>query len=178
MAENTVTLVGSLGYPPELRFTPSGQAVANFSMAVRRTWKNRQTGADEEQTSWFRVTAWGQLGENVAESLDKGSRVIVTGRLEQRSWEPEGGEKRSVIEVIADEVGPSLRWATASVVRNERQGGGSFDGGHVNATPQPTGRNAPATTYAYEEEPFRLDAGEWMPGAWGHYPERILGGER
>lgn len=152
MAENTVTLVGSLGNPPELRFTPSGQAVANFSMAVRRTWKNKQTGANEEQTSWFRVTAWGQLGENVAESLDKGSRVIVTGRLEERKWETQEGEKRSVIEVIADEVGPSLRWATAQVVRNERQGGG-FDGGHVNSTPQPTGVAA-APTYDYEEEPF------------------------
>lgn len=172
MADNTITLVGSLGADPELRFIPSGQAVANFNMAVTRKWDNRQTGAKEEQTSWFRVNCWGQLGENVAESLTKGARVIVTGRLEQRTWETQEGDKRSKVEVIADEVGPSLRWATASVIRNERQGGEY--GGHVNATPQPVGNQAP-TTYDYEEEPFREDAGEWLPGAWGVYPTRKLG---
>lgn len=145
---NNVELVGTLGADVELRFTPSGQAVANFRMAVTRRWTNKQTNAQEEATSWFRVVAWGKLGENVAESLVKGNRVIVSGRLEERTWETESGDKRSVIEVVADEVGPSLRWATASVVRNERQGGG-----HVNSTPQPTGVNA-APTYDYGEEPF------------------------
>lgn len=175
MSDNTATIVGTLGADPELRFTPSGQAVANFRMAHTRKWNNRQTGAKEEATSWFQVVCWGQLGENVAESLAKGARVIVTGRLEQRSWETESGDKRSVIEVVADEVGPSLRWATASVVRNERQSGEY--GGHVNANPRPTGVNAPATTYDYDEEPFRIDAGEWQPGAWGTYPARMLGGQ-
>lgn len=177
MSGNNVELVGSLGADVELQFTPSGQARANFNMAVARRWQNRQTQQWEEKTSWFRVTCWGQMAENVAESLVKGSRVIVTGRLEQRSWETQEGDKRSVVEVVADEVGPSLRWATATVVKSERQGGGYDGGAHVNATPQPTGRNA-APTYDYEEEPFCLDAGEWMPGAWGHYPERLLGGDQ
>lgn len=150
---NNVDLVGSLGADPELKFTHGGQAVANFNLAVSRRWQNRQTQQWEEATSWFRVTCWGQLAENVAESLVKGSRVIVTGRLEQRSWETQDGDKRSVVEVVADEVGPSLRWATATVVKSERQGGGYDNGPHVNATPQPTGvTNQP--TYDYEEEPF------------------------
>ena len=178
MSGNTVTLTGNVTSDPSLRFTPSGQAVATFGLAVNRRWQNRQTQAWEEATSFFDIVCWGPLGENVAESVTRGTRLIVTGRLDQRSWETQEGDKRSKIEVVADEVGPSLRWATATVVKSERQGGGYDNGAHVNATPQPTGRNAPANTYDYEEEPFRLDAGEWMPGAWGHYPERILGGER
>lgn len=167
---SNITVVGNVTRDPELRFTPSGQAVATFGVAVNRRWQNRQNQQWEESTSFFDVVAWGSLGENVAESVNKGARVIVTGRLEQRTWETQEGQKRSVIEVIADEVGPSLRWATATVVRNERQGG------HVNTSPQPTGVNAPAATYDYEEEPFCVDAGEWMPGAWGHYPKRMIGG--
>ena len=146
---SNITVVGNVTRDPELRFTPSGQAVATFGVAVNRRWQNRQNQQWEESTSFFDVVAWGSLGENVAESVNKGARVIVTGRLEQRTWETQEGQKRSVIEVIADEVGPSLRWATAQVVRNERQGGG-----HVNASPQPTGVNAPAAAYDYDEEPF------------------------
>ena len=83
----------------------------------------------EEQTSFFNVVCWREMAENVSESLGKGSRVVVTGRLEQRSWETENGEKRSVVEIVADEIGPSLRWATAQITRNERRGGGDFGGG-------------------------------------------------
>jgi single-strand DNA-binding protein len=115
---------------------------------------NRSTNEWQEQVSFFNVVAWREMAENVANSLTKGSRVVVTGRLEQRSWETENGEKRSVIEIAADEIGPSLRWATASVTRNERRDG---DGaGRPAAAPT---ANEPAATPAagYDdlgEEPF------------------------
>ena len=131
-ADNTVTLVGNITRDPELRFTPSGQAVATFGLAVNRRWQNRQTNEWEEQTSFFDVKCWAQMAENVAESVTRGSRVVVSGRLEQRSWETDQGDKRSKVEVVADEVAPSLRWATAQISRNERRdgdGGGSGGGG-------------------------------------------------
>jgi single-strand DNA-binding protein len=129
MADNTVTVVGNLTREPELRYTGSGQAMAKFGIAVNRRWQNRQTNEMEEQTSFFNVTAWREMAENAAESLPKGARVIVTGRLEQRSWETPEGEKRSVVEITADEIAPSLRWATAKVERTERKGGDNFGGG-------------------------------------------------
>jgi single-strand DNA-binding protein len=133
MSGNSVTLVGNLTRDPELRYTPAGAATCQFGLAVNRRWQNRQTQEWEEATSFFNVVAWREMAENAGESLTKGSRVIVTGRLEQRSWETPEGEKRSVVEVVADEIGPSLRWATAQVVRNERRdgagGGGGFGGG-------------------------------------------------
>ena len=117
---NNVTLVGNVTRAPEVRFTPSGASIVSFGMAVNRRWQNKQTNEWEEQVSFFDVKAWGQLGENVAESIEKGTRVIVSGRLEQRSWEADSGEKRSKVEVVADEVAPSLKWATAVVQRIER----------------------------------------------------------
>jgi single-strand DNA-binding protein len=147
---NNITLVGNITRDPELRFTATGQAKVNFGLAVNRRWQNRQTNDWEEATSFFNVIAWGEMGENISESLGKGSRVIVSGRLEQRSWETEEGEKRSVIEVVADEVGPSLRWATAEVKKSDRRGptdgGGSGGGGGG----RPTANAEPA----YDEEPF------------------------
>ena len=119
---NSVTLVGNITRDPELRFTPSGQATASFGLAVNRRWQNRQTQEWEEATSFFDVVCWREQAENASESLTRGSRVIVTGRLEQRSWETPEGDKRSKVEVIADEIGPSLRWATATVTKNERRG--------------------------------------------------------
>lgn len=118
----SVTLVGNLTRDPELRYTPSGASVANFGIAVNRRWRNRETQDWEESTSFFNVTCWRDLAQNVCDSLEKGSRVVLSGRLEQRSWE-QNGERRSVVEVIADEVGPSLRWATAEIHRNERRTG-------------------------------------------------------
>ncbi len=126
-ADNNVTLTGNITRDPELRFTPSGQAVATFGLAVNRRWQNRQTNEWEEQVSFFDVKCWAQMAENVSESLGRGTRVVVTGRLEQRSWETENGDKRSKVEVVADEIAPSLRWATAQVSKNERRDGG--DGG-------------------------------------------------
>ena len=95
--DNTVTIVGNATRDPELRFTPSGQAVATFGVAVNRRWQNRQTNEWEEATSFFDVTCWAQMAENVAESVQKGARVVVTGRLDQRSWETDNGEKRSKV---------------------------------------------------------------------------------
>jgi len=124
MADNSVTLVGNITRDPELRFTTGGRAVASFGLAVNRRYQ--VNGEWQEQTSYFNVTAWGQLGENAAQSLAKGARTIVAGRLEQREYETREGEKRSVVEVVADEIGPSLRWATAQVEKTSRQ---SADGG-------------------------------------------------
>jgi single-strand DNA-binding protein len=145
---NNVTLIGNVTRDPELRFTPSGQGVASFGLAVNRRWQNRQTNAWEEAVSFFDVVAWGTLGENIAESLTKGTRVIVTGRLDQRSWETDQGDKRSKVEIVADEIGPSLRWATAEVAKNERRGGGT---GYESSGPAPS---APPAGYDYDEEPF------------------------
>ena len=129
MADNSVTLVGNVTRDPELRYTAGGAAKVVFGLAVNRRWQNRTTQEWEEQVSFFNVVAWREMAENVAESIAKGSRVVVTGRLEQRSWETENGEKRTVVEVNADDIGPSLRWATAQITRNERRGGGDFGGG-------------------------------------------------
>jgi single-strand DNA-binding protein len=134
---NSVTVIGNLTRDPELRFTPSGQARALMGVAVSRRWQNRQTSEWEEQTSFFNVVCWGDLADNVSESLAKGARVVVTGRLEQRSWETQEGEKRSTVEIIADDVSPSLRWATAKVERTERRTPDGESGG--GQKPRPSG---------------------------------------
>lgn len=156
-AGNTITVVGNITRDPELRFTPSGAAKANFGIAVNRRWQNRQTQEWEEQTSFFNVVCWRDMAENVAESLPKGARVIVTGRLEQRSWETDEGEKRSIVEISADEIGPSLRWATAEVTKNDRKGGGDFGGGGGGGTGGGGGGGgggAPKPADNFGEEPF------------------------
>jgi single-strand DNA-binding protein len=125
MSENTVTLVGNLTDDPELRFTAQGAAVANFRMAVSKRIRDPQTNEWKDgDTSFFRVNVWRQLAENVAESLTRGTRVIVTGTLKMRQWETQEGEKRSVVEIEATEVGPSLKWATAKMEKTSRQSGG------------------------------------------------------
>jgi len=132
MSENSITLVGNLTRDPELRFTANGRAVASFGIAVGRRYQ--VNGEWQEQTSYFNITAWGTLGENAAASLSKGSRIVVTGRLEQREYTTREGDKRTAIDVIADELGPSLRWATAQVERTPRQDGNA---------PKKTGRRQP-----------------------------------
>ncbi len=149
-ADNTLTVAGNATRDPELRFTPSGQAVANFGMAVNRKRQNRQTQEWEEAASFFDVTCWGELAENVAESIQKGIRIVVTGRLEQRSWETQDGDKRSKIEIVADEVSPSLKWATCEVTKNERRDGGGGGGRSSGGRGQ---SNDPGPQYA-DEEPF------------------------
>ena len=149
MADSTVTIVGNVTRDPEMRYTPSGVAKASFGVAVSRRWQNRNTQEWEEQTSFFNVVCWRDMAENVCESIGKGARIVVTGRLEQRSWETESGDKRSVVEIVADDVGPSLRWATAEVKRNERRGGFDSGGGRA-AAPVPSSGG----TLDEGEEPF------------------------
>lgn len=172
MADNSVTLVGNLTRDPELRFTNGGRAVASFGMAVSRRYQVNNEW--QEQTSFFNIVAWGQLGENAAQSLSKGSRAIVSGRLEQRQYESREGEQRNVVEIVADEVGPSLRWATAQVERTARTSndggsgsgsgfGGGGSGGFDRGGSAPSGGNrgggapsggaAPESPYG-DEEPF------------------------
>ena len=107
---NTVTIAGNLTRDPELRFLDGGAATASFSVAVSRRWFDKNSNDWTEATSFFDVVAWRTLADNVAENLKKGDRVIVTGRLEQRSWEKDG-EKRSKVELVADEVGKSIKFA-------------------------------------------------------------------
>ena len=126
-SENQVTIVGNLTDDPELRYTPNGAAVASFSVAVSRRTKDEATGQwRDAETSFLRCSAWRSLAENVAESLTRGANVVVVGRLQQRSWETQEGDKRTVVEIEADEVGPSLRWATARVEKTRSGGGGDW----------------------------------------------------
>lgn len=116
---NAVTIAGGLGKDPELRYATNGKAFTKFSLANGRSKKQGDKWVDE--TYWFDVVTFGQLAENVAESLRKGSKVVVTGKLSQRSWETDDGQKRSTVELVADDVSVSLRVATAVVTRNERK---------------------------------------------------------
>ena len=126
MAGDTIiTVVGNLTADPELRFTPSGAAVANFTVASTPRIFDRQTNEWKDGDALFmRCSIWREAAENVAESLTRGSRVIVQGRLKQRSYETREGEKRTVVELEVDEIGPSLRYATAKVNKASRSGGG------------------------------------------------------
>lgn len=155
--DNTVTVVGNVTRDPELRFTQSGMAVANFGVAWN---KRKQDGEDE--VSFFDVSCFRQLAENVAESISKGSRVVIYGTLSQRSWENQEGERRSKVEIIADEVAPSLRWASVEITRNEFRGEGGGRGGSSQAggsggsgggSARPTEDKAPPS-YDMDEEPF------------------------
>ena len=158
--DNTVSVVGNLTREPELRFTPSGQATATFGVAVNRTWTDRQSQERRESTSFFDVVCWGTLAENAATSLTRGTRVVVTGRLDQRSWETQEGDKRSKVEITAEEIAPSLRWATVHVTRNERRSPDSPNGdAHNTHEPAYHRPAAEATPAAYgagheDEEPF------------------------
>jgi single-strand DNA-binding protein len=128
--ETVITVIGNLTGDPELRFTPSGAAVANFTVAsTPRTFDRQSNEFKDGDTLFMRCSIWREAAENVAESLTKGTRVIVTGRLVQRSYETREGEKRTVVELQVDEVGPSLRYASAKVTRTQRGGGGGGGGG-------------------------------------------------
>ena len=128
-SDNCITLVGNITDDPELRFTPSGSAVANFTIAVNRRWKDQSGQWQDKLDGFFKCNCWREMAENTAESLQKGMRVMVVGRLQQRSWDDQEGNKRSAFEIQVDEVGPSLRWATASVTKSSRSSGGQASGG-------------------------------------------------
>jgi single-strand DNA-binding protein len=143
MAGDTIiTVIGNLTADPELRFTPSGAAVASFTVASTPRTLDRQTNEWKDGESLFlRCSVWRQAAENVAESLQRGMRVVVSGRLVQRSFETREGEKRTVVEMQVDEIGPSLRYATAKVNKTSRGSGGGFAGGYPGGG---GGRSAPA----------------------------------
>ena len=120
MTTTTTTVIGNLTRDPEIRYTREGQATTALSLAVNRRWQNRETKEWEESTSFLDVICWRDLAENVALSLTKGARIVVTGRLEQRSWETDEGDRRSKVEIVADEIGASLRFATADIHKVQR----------------------------------------------------------
>ena len=144
MFEPVTTIVGNLAGDPELRFTPSGAAVANFTVCATPKTKNKNTEQWEDgETLYMRCSIWREAAENVAESLHRGDRVVVTGRLVSRSWDDkDSGAKRTVVEMQADEVGPSLRYATAQVRKADRpqQGQGQWGGGQQGPPPQQQGQ--------------------------------------
>src|SRR5258707_13202862 len=128
--DTTITVIGNLTDDPELRFTPSGAAVAKFRVASTPRFLDRQTNEWKDGEPLFLMcNVWRQAAENVAESLQRGARVIVSGRLRQRTYETREGEKRTVMELEVDEIGPSLRYATAKVQKMQRTGGASGGGG-------------------------------------------------
>ncbi len=166
-----ITIIGNLTNDPELRFTPSGAAVASFTVASSSRVLDKQTNEWKDgDTTFLRCNVWRQYAENVAESLQRGMRVLVNGRLKQRSYETKEGEKRTVYEVEVDDVGPALRYATAKVTKVSRAGGGGFGpsggGGDAPAADDPWATPAPSSggsaggwggapsTSSFDEPPF------------------------
>lgn len=151
MMDNQVTLVGNATRDPELSFTNSGLAITNFGLAVNHRKFNKDTQEYDEETHFFDVACFRDLAENVAETVGRGTRVIVVGRLTQRRWETDAGEKRNKIEINADHVGPDLTWATAQVQKTNRSGASSSGGGN-----QAPAASAPAqeSNEVDLEEPF------------------------
>jgi single-strand DNA-binding protein len=145
-ASNDVTIIGNITRDPELRFLTSGTALTNLGVACNRRYQKNNEWVEE--TSFFDCVVWRDQAENVAESLTKGDRVIISGRLEQRTWETDDGQKRSKVEIVVDEIGPSLRWALATPARQPSKGNG-------NGAAESTGSSS-SEGFNYEdaEEPF------------------------
>ena len=155
MASNTITVVGNLTRDPELRYTQSGKATVTVGIAVNRRYQ--VNGEWQEATTYMNVVAWDQLAENVAASLTKGTRVLVTGRLDVREYEAREGGKRTSVDIAAEEIGPTLRWATVSVERTPPRGGGEGGGSAPRQAPRSSGAPASAPAddgYYADEEPF------------------------
>ena len=183
--ETTITVIGNLTNDPELRFTPSGSAVANFTIAsTPRTFDRQSNEWKDGETLFLRASVWREAAENVAESLTKGMRVIVNGRLKSRSYETKEGEKRTVIELEVDEIGPSLRYANAKVNRTQRSGGqggqggfgggnsgGGFGGGQGGNQGGNTGGTWGGNQPAAQEDPWATPGVSNAGGGWGNGPD-------
>lgn len=152
--DTTITIVGNLVQDPEMRFLSSGVGVASFTVASTPSHFDKASGKWVDDPALFlRCNVWRQVAENVAESLTRGCRVVVTGRLKQRSFETKEGEKRTVVELDVDEIGPSLRYATATVNKVDRSGGGFGGGAKAQAADDPWGSAPPATGAGFADEP-------------------------
>jgi single-strand DNA-binding protein len=159
--DTTITIVGNLTNDPELRFTPSGAAVASFTVAsTPRSFDRQANEWKDGETLFMRCSIWRQAAENVAESLQRGMRVVVTGRLKSRTFDTREGEKRTVIEMEAEEIGPSLKYATAKVNRTTRSGGGDGFGAGGSAGGGSGGGSAGGTTV---DDPWATGS----TGGWG-----------
>jgi single-strand DNA-binding protein len=145
---NNISILGNLTRDPELRFTPSGTAVASFGLAVNRNIQNKNSGEWQTSVDFFNVTAWYKLAENCAESLSKGDRVLVSGRLSQDNWEDKDGQKRSAVRIIASVVAPSLEFASCKIEKNPRAEGG------VSAGSAPTEGGIEEVDFSDEDIPF------------------------
>lgn len=155
--ETNITVIGNLTTDPELRFTPSGSAVANFTIAsTPRTFDRQTNDWKDGETMFLRGSVWREQAENVAESLQKGNRVIAHGRLKARSYETKEGEKRTVYELDVEEVAPSLRYATAKVARQQRS----------------STQGAPAGGQFPQDDPWAGQAAGANPGSWGSAPDQ------
>jgi single-strand DNA-binding protein len=152
MADNEITVVGNLTREPELRFTTGGTATCSFGVAVNRRYQQNGEWV-EAPTNFFNVTVWGQYGENVAGSLSKGDRVLVKGRLDFRKYTNKEGVEVTTHDIVADEVAPSLKYATASMTRIQRDGGQGGQGGRPSGGAPSGGGRAPDPVYG-DEEPF------------------------
>jgi single-strand DNA-binding protein len=162
--ETIITVIGNLTNDPELRFTPSGSAVANFTIAsTPRTFDTNSKEWKDGETLFLRAAVWREAAENVAESLTKGMRVIVSGRLKSRSYDTKEGEKRTVIELEVDEIGPSLKYANAKVNRTQRSGGQNSTGG--------SGGNSQASGQSAAQEDPWATPGVSNAGGWGNGPD-------
>jgi len=184
--ETTITVIGNLTNDPELRFTPSGSAVANFTIAsTPRTFDRQSNEWKDGETLFLRASVWREAAENVAESLTKGTRVIVSGRLKSRSYETKEGEKRTVIELEVDEIGPSLRYANAKVNHTQRSGGqggfgggnsggfggGRFGGGQGGNQGGNTGGSWGGNQPAAQDDPWATPGVSNAGGGWGNGPD-------
>ncbi|MBG6191136.1 single-strand DNA-binding protein [Arthrobacter sp. CAN_A212] len=182
--ETIITVVGNLTSDPELRFTPSGSAVANFTIASTPRTFDRQTNEwKDSETLFLRASVWREAAENVAETLTKGTRVVAQGRLKSRSYDTKEGEKRTVMELEVDEVGPSLRYASAKVTRTQRSGGGgggnfggnSGGGGNNSNSGWGGGQQGGQQAQQPADDPWGAPAGGNSSGGnssgWGNGPD-------